>query len=237
MNVITWNKAYSIFRRQTIVDHQLYPLGYIDDRFGSDMEEIACQGWRAGDVVWPDLAGGEVDKMLNVRCVGDGFTLMIPLDTTEVHAPSTPDSVLEYAQFTASRNNISAPRNNNSAFAPVNTLHTPLVRPFLTIRSEELASPALRHIYTIDSREVRVWYSYVEEKSNRWTWVEWLKLRRETRPERQRNPLRPNFTIPQDFKLPSSWDYADDQIPRWYREWELAQAADRSSLVTKLGRR
>ncbi|KAL8290982.1 hypothetical protein RB601_003668 [Gaeumannomyces tritici] len=105
VNFITWNKAYSIFPRQTLINHQFYPLRFDDrfDYFGSTLKELSNQGWTARDIIWPDFPGAP--KIDGLRRVGDNSTLVIRLDTNSVQPPSTPDFTIEYSQFRVSQPN------------------------------------------------------------------------------------------------------------------------------------
>lgn len=65
------------------------------------------------------------------------------------------------------------------------------------------------------------------KKKNRWTWLETCKLapveEHTSTAEPRRDP--PPFVdqrriLLQDFEYAPSWDFASDQIPRWYDERE-----------------
>jgi hypothetical protein len=79
-----------------------------------------------------------------------------------------------------------------------------------------MSSVAMRHDFTTGSAP---WRLYLTERLQRWAWLELYKLKPENRPFQVAN-LVPVVSDLQDFEVPESWDYADDQIPRWYREWE-----------------
>ncbi|RBR22568.1 hypothetical protein FVER53590_00052 [Fusarium verticillioides] len=56
LNLITWNKAYCIFPRQTLIKHEFYPLRPLDDDFGSELSDLSLHGWTNRDIIWPDHA-------------------------------------------------------------------------------------------------------------------------------------------------------------------------------------
>ncbi|KAK0744792.1 hypothetical protein B0T21DRAFT_407864 [Apiosordaria backusii] len=121
--------------------------------------------------------------------------------TDSVQAPSTPDSVIEYAQFDVLAKYLGPHRSRDR---------------FLRIRAEKLASPAIRHGYvTADTG----WRSYAAERLRRWSWLELYKLEPRSRPFLSTS-MYPLVSDIQMSQVPQSWDYADDQIPVWYREWE-----------------
>ncbi|RYP26154.1 hypothetical protein DL767_008150 [Monosporascus sp. MG133] len=207
----------------TLINHQFYPLGSLDNDFGSNLKELANQGWTTRDIIWPDFASGKARKFAGLRRVGGSSTLVIPLDIGSIQAPSTPDFSIEYAQFEVSWNErqLSGHQNifrqNQFHQGPLQNRYSRNL--FLTIRSEEMVSPAVRHGYTTASTG---WHSYVTDRLRRWAWLELYKLGSENPLLQVTDPLSSDVSIPEDFELPQSWDYADDQIPGWYREWEQA---------------
>jgi hypothetical protein len=68
----------------------------------------------------------------------------------------------------------------------------------------------------------------VTERLQRWVWLELLKLKAGERPEQFENgiPDYSDISLPSDFQPPETWDYADDQIPAWYKEWEETLAKE-----------
>ncbi|KAI1496142.1 hypothetical protein F5X99DRAFT_422356 [Biscogniauxia marginata] len=222
VNFITWNKAYSIFPQQTLINHQFYPLRSLDDGFGSNLNELASQGWTTRNMIWPDLAGEEVGKIEGLRRVGDSSTLVILLNTDSIQAPSTPDFVIDYAQFDISGSNwqnFYHPNRFSQSQSQQLLGNTGTRNRFLKIQAEDMSLSAVRHSYTISSS---FWKSYVTERLRRWAWLELYKLKSENRPLQSTDvyPLISDVFIPQAFKMPRSWDFADDQIPQWYHEWE-----------------
>lgn len=140
------------------------------------------------------------------------------LDTNSVQTPSTPDFIIEYAQFRVVQNQrwpgifpdrilLNSPQNQ----APQDS--------FLNIQANKLTSPAIRYSYTTASTG---WSSYVGDRLLRWAWLEWYKMEREgpTSLPATTFPLISAAPIPEDFETLQAWDYADCQIPGWYREWE-----------------
>ncbi|KAJ9131066.1 hypothetical protein NKR23_g11892 [Pleurostoma richardsiae] len=102
INLITWNKAYSIFARQTLINHQFFPLRSLGDDFGSNLNELSNQEWTTRNLVWADFAGAEVRKIEGLRRVGDRSTLVILLDTDSVQARLLASPVTRYSYTAAS---------------------------------------------------------------------------------------------------------------------------------------
>ncbi|KAJ2990846.1 hypothetical protein NUW58_g2756 [Xylaria curta] len=241
INFITWNKAYSLFPRQTLLDHQFYPLGSLDNGFGSGLSELAHHGWTTRDIVWPDLADKTACKVKGrLRRVGDNSSLVISLDTSSVQRPSAPDSVIEYAQFRVEGRGspneddhdglqgFQNPRPIGGFRVVPSQSRDPNLRKFLTIQAQKVTSAAVRSIFTTASSE---WRTYLTDRLNRWAWLEFYKLESDNRPALPPRALPLVSDVP-DFELPQSWDYADDQIPRWYQEWE-----EKNSVKVKRGER
>jgi hypothetical protein len=151
----------------------------------------------------------QVRKLGGNRRIGDPSSLVIPLDTSSVQQASTPDSVIEYAQFTIHGGQS---YGRKSRYQPARN-HVP------HIQIQSLESPALRHIQHATSEP---WRTYVTERLQRWVWVESYKLKEAERPLQflVGIPDHSRITLPEEFTVPETWDYADDQIPLWYQEWE-----------------
>lgn len=227
VNFITWNKAYSIFPIQTLIHRKCHALRLWNDEFGSLLREQVSQGWTNRDVIWPELRTDARHRIRNGhRRVGDQSSLTISLDTKNVQKASTPDSAIEFAQFEI----FTEPE---SPFTQVRLER----RGSPGIRVQELKSPALRHGYTFASSS---WHKFVIERLQRWVWLELLKLKAGERPEQFENgiPNHSDIYLPSDFQS-ETWDYADDQIPAWYKEWEqtLAEKTDVFGQNQYIGRR
>ena len=52
-----------------------------------------------------------------------------------------------------------------------------------------------------------------------------IEGRRAPRTIREQYTIRSRYLLPSDFE-PGTWDYADDQIPAWYKEWEQTPAEE-----------
>lgn len=73
----------------------------------------------------------------------------------------------------------------------------------------------------------------MRRKLTRWMWIEALKLDEHEREAGFPDGISslPFFDLTDDFVPPETWDYADDQIPIWYEEWQ-----EEESLKLKLAR-
>lgn len=167
----------------------------MDDGFASTLRAYSRQGWSARDMVWPESGKDQVREVGGIRRVGDSLSLVIPLETNSVQPASTPDHVIENSQFEVAR-----PR---PGWVSDHELH---------IQVYQIKSAALRHMYIV-SKDM----GYVEVKLKRWIWFELHRLEPAERPEQfvQRIPNFRNLVLPEEFKMPESWDYADDQLSLW----------------------
>ena len=192
------------------MDHKLLPLRNLDDGFGSVLQQFSLIGWTNRDILWPEIEGEKDRKIGGSRRVGDTSSLVVVLDVGGVRPASTPDFVIEHAQFQViSELSYQAPRSEN---------HLP------QIRAKALLSPALRHGYTTYSSS-NSWPSYLTPRLEQWFRVEIYKLDPDRRPVHLRDgvprfPRQSDLVFPNGYTPPESWDYADDQIPVWYRQWE-----------------
>ncbi|KAH7180276.1 hypothetical protein DER46DRAFT_693395 [Fusarium sp. MPI-SDFR-AT-0072] len=248
VNVITWNKAYCIFPHQTLIKHEFYPLRPLDDDFGSELSELSLHGWTTRDIIWPDHVRQKFQNFLPVRRVGDSSSLVIALDTNSVVTQAVPDYVIEFSQFEISGDGLLSHtgvtgfghnqlgqnhlRQNQfgqaqfgqaqfgqAQFGQTQFQNTAPRWSFLQTKAKELSSPALYHCYITASSE---WRDFVSQRVRRWAWLEVYKVEQRDRPVQPLAsvPMVSEVSIPQGFEFPQSWDYADDQIPIWYRQWE-----------------
>jgi hypothetical protein len=222
-NVITWNKAYSIFPRQTLVDHKFFPLRSLDDEFGTELSELSLQGWTARDIIWPDHDKEKVDDVVGIRRIGDKRSLVIPLDTESVVTPSASDDVIELTQFEISERFNSPSRiGYDHRFGHTAIQNSATKSTSLQIQTKTLTSSVLRYDYTTADNK---WYKFAIERTQRWAWLELYKLKQEDRPtqDTMSSPLISDISITADFEPPQSWDYADDQMMAWYQMWEKSK--------------
>ncbi|KAJ0127582.1 Maleylacetate reductase [Fusarium oxysporum f. sp. albedinis] len=221
INAITWNKAYSVFPRQTLIKHEFYPLRPLDNDFGSELSELSPQGWTTRDIVWPDHARDKLRNLIGVRRVGGSSSLVIPLDTTSVTTQPVPDYIIEYAQFEILGDGLQYRQTQIglSQFGQNNFQNNAPRWSYLQIKAKELSSPAFCHCYITTSSG---WRDFVSERVLRWAWLELYKIEQTNRPAQPLAsfPLVSDVSISTEFEFPQSWDYADDQIPIWYRQWK-----------------
>ncbi|RYP62277.1 hypothetical protein DL771_009807 [Monosporascus sp. 5C6A] len=240
INFISWNKAFSIFPRLTFMEHETLPLRTIPSPMPQMMKywnvslnRCSRLGWRVrslppnkqvdrkllGDI-WHDHFGDSACSL--GRRVGDYNTWMVPLDTTSVATPATPDFVLEYASFSM------RPQSSQPMHTPVQFYE----QMAYSIDVQEFCSPVLRYRYVYGPVLVKesmsgggTQYRYLLEPVwgslnpmfKRATLIQLCKL---DEPERQR-VLRgigwPPDLVPEPvFEKPETWDYMDDEVPKWF---------------------
>jgi hypothetical protein len=151
--------------------------------------------------------------------------LVIPLITQNIQQASKPDFMVEYAQFEV--------YIGINSFLPRERLELPGC---LQLRLQGLVSPVLGHGYTFASNS---WKDYAMERLNCWACIELYKLEPGQRPEQFTNGIshHSQVSLPRDFRVPKTWDFADDQIPVWYLEWEQTQKEGNSDQKRERRRR
>ena len=212
-----------MFPLETLVKHRFFPLKSFDDGFGSRLNELSYEGWTTRDIIWPDFNNAECSKVTGLRRIGDRSTLTISLNIDAVTSSSIPDTVVQYAQFDVSKDAQPPPQRHprgggftqGRGFMQPPTPTSP-IGSFLRLRADQMSSQATRYAYTTGSSD---WSGYLTGRLNRWAWLELFKVGRESTHWRQSNAIPLVSEIP-NFVRPDSWDYADDQIPNWYMEWE-----------------
>lgn len=223
----------------------------MDDNFGSVLHELGDQCWTTRDMVWPDLTeDAQVQKIQGFRRVGCRSSLVVPLSSIALPQAPMPDFVIEYGQFEVATKPQNAPGAIQNGFAQQGPARWPARQqpnPFQQnqplqgqppqdqsprIRLYGLTSPTLRYEYAVASNP---WKEYVMQRLRRWTWVELHKLEPRTRPEQFVGgiPHPSHASLLEVFQVPDTWDYADDQMPKWYQEWEQAKVESSPSRFSR----
>lgn len=98
VNIITWNKAYSIFPLITFIQYRGYLLQPLHDGSSPFISKYTRRGWKIQEIVWPE--DWKVNHSIQpYRRIGDRYTWTISLDTSKVSWSQTPDYVLEHSCF------------------------------------------------------------------------------------------------------------------------------------------
>ncbi|KAF4470444.1 hypothetical protein FALBO_2654 [Fusarium albosuccineum] len=204
-NVISWNKAYSLFPILTIMLHKFYPLKPFDNKFSQTLQRYAKRGWTTRDILWPDLTDQGIPQK-ECRQISDSNSLIIELGQSP-RGNFTPDYILESAIFSVIRE-----ANNTSGRGRT-----------LLMSIEPVRSIALRYIHTngASGTYCKRWEKFLHERLDRWIYIEIVRLNPEQRPRGfYWTSGQYHVSIPKTYTLPDTWDYVDDQIIAWFREWE-----------------
>jgi hypothetical protein len=205
LNFISWNKAYSLLPIPTVVFHKFYPLKPFDDALGQSLRQRAKWGWTTRDLLWPDLTTQYISTE-ECRQIGGPRSLIIRLGDIPP-GNYIPDYILEGSVYSVLWKDISSTR-----------------RLSVTIRLRS-SSNALHYAHT-NGGEIghgcKDWERFLRERLDRWTYVEVAKMDSDQQPPGSHHMAPGNYqvSIPANYQLPETWDYADDQIIPWFQEWE-----------------
>ncbi|KAI8716418.1 hypothetical protein NCS52_00935500 [Fusarium sp. LHS14.1] len=207
LNMISWNKAYSLLPIPTILRHKFYPMKSFDNIFGQILRQHAKRGMTTRDMLWPDqttkfIAGKEC------RRVGGPSSLVINLGDVPI-GDYTPDSVLDGSVFS-----VVWESNGGS-------------RRLVVSMQPGVESAALRYAYANGERgpACKAWEKFLRDKLERWVYVEIAKMGQGQRPPGFYFMAPGNYrvSIPSGYEVPDTWDYADDQIVPWFQEWDSTE--------------
>ncbi|KAM3533694.1 hypothetical protein MY4038_003009 [Beauveria bassiana] len=209
LNFVTWNKVYSLFPAATLARHKTYPLRELDDDFGIRLAEFAHQGWTTRDMLWLKLAA-QKPCGIGSRRVGDAYSVSIAVTPHIDSADTTPDFVIEHAAFDVLVGEPTVAKSKRRSAPQIKCSE-------MSIYVRKLESLALRHHFTVGQNNSGSWSNFANERLERWTKIELLKI-----PRRTRGFDVHGFSIPtrSTFWRPKSWDYADDQLPTWYKNFQ-----------------
>jgi hypothetical protein len=212
LNVISWNKAYAIFARDTFLDHKTYMLKPLDRYFETLIRKYNQRGWLWEEIMRPEDHDPST-SIQPIRRLGDRFSWTIPLSTQDVERPQQPDLVLEYSSFTL------RPRRSRSRPATASYL---------------LSTESFQHI-ALNYRFVRPgrldWTSFLADRLYSYANLALLAMKPEDRPvwfspgSRHRRLICVGDQVFYDqktideFRRPEGWRTFDQNIPQWYSQW------------------
>ncbi|KAL6917337.1 hypothetical protein FSST1_008832 [Fusarium sambucinum] len=203
---ISWNKFYCLFPLPTIKWHKVFVLGPFDDYMDITLRKYATSGWTT---IWPDEAP-ELVPQGALQQISGQESLIINFGNSP-RGKFTPDCVLENGIFSigwAAQDYDGHPR------LAVGTL--PMDR-----------DPALRYIHTTGciGMPQASWIGFLTTKLRHWEYLEIMKMDPDARSDCFFLPNRPVMgnwrdclTYIQFYMMPT-WDYADEHISTWFREW------------------
>ena len=218
VNIISWNKAISIFPLPSFIHHKTYLLKAINDRFTGQLTKYSNRGWRTQPVLWPEEATSS-HPIQATRRVGDKFSWTITFNTSDVQKPDVPDTVLDHLCFSI---NQQRPQSYKEVA-------------YYSIRASLFISIVLKYEYTyiaeVDS-PFDFFVSFVAPRIQVLSRVELLKLGFEDTGQHHDEQL---WMLQGKFVIPPSWTFYDDQIATWYRTWQQqSRASDLEELSWKI---
>ena len=212
-NIMSWNKAYSLFALPTFVLKTCYSLQAWGERSSNSAQILSGRGLNVQGVLWPE------DKRRNHpirerRRVGDRYTWTIPFDTRKVQTSKTPDYVLEYACF-----GCIALDGEYDDKEPYDDLGGQVRHYSLNMQMFE--AKVLRYVYSFGEFSMQ---KFFEARLHAFTILELHKLNATERPPDYEEILLITsdmiYYALEGFIPPASWTYRDDEVPKWYKAWE-----------------
>lgn len=187
-------------------------LQKLDDQRGKNLAKYRKRGWRIQDVVWE----GEdaVPALEGLRRVGDHHTWIIPLDTSGVEVPRTPDFVLEHAGFMIKKSS-DAQQDIDNGLSHMERYE---------INTKRVGGEVLKFEYLCGSLE---WSRFLTDRVLRLTELELFKENPDLRPHNFRELIEyPSSPRWQDFPKTVRWTYYDEEVPTWYAQWLAFHGAE-----------
>ena len=222
VNIMSWNKAYSVFALPTFILKTCYLLRFWDERAANAANFLSRKGLNVQGVLWPE------DKRRNHpirarRRVGDRYTWTIPFDTKKVQTSKTPDYVLEHACFECIGQELEYDDNE-----PYPDLEGEIRNYYISMGM--LESKVLKYSYAFGEFAMQ---EFFKARLHASTILELRKLNAAERPPDYEQIL-PSSSDDIDYALrgfnpPTSWIYRDDEFPKWYKAWEMHKPEDADS--------
>lgn len=204
VNILSWNKAYSVFPLPTFIQHKCYLLQTFDEVCQEEARYRSRLGWKVQGVMWPEERRRN-HPIRERRRVGDRYTWTIPFDTRKVESSKTPDYVLEHACFTM---DLSKGYDDDEVYDGKGGVRN------YAIELDARESRSLKHTYLLGNDG----WDFISRRLHSFTILELRKMDPAKRPTNYNQILEnlDNF----DFSPDASWTYPDDEIPTWYKAFE-----------------
>ncbi|KAF4556481.1 Hypothetical protein D9617_1g083590 [Elsinoe fawcettii] len=225
-NIISWNRAYSLFPRMTFDAYETVPLQPLQDQISIRHRSLSIKGWRTTSYSWIDYM--EQDKLIvprtmprefaqgkhgkGYRRLGDGLSWVLHLDTAAVPTPPTISNLLEYTSMRLFDASSDDTLNTTVGTAAWST-HWAL------LKGEVLKAHCLRHEWSIAPdltvRSVSI-HDELDWKFRRESCTQLLKMDVADRVALFQCE-EPHYSILEQVKFdkPDGWDYHDHVIPEY----------------------
>ena len=207
VNVVSWNKAYSVFPLPTFILKTCYLLKSWNECTVNSAQVLSRRGLNVQGVMWPE-DNRRNHPIRRRRRIDDRYTWKIPFDARNVQTSTTPDYVLEYACFEVLGLGTDFFDDEEGE-----------VRNYI-VSMEMLNSKVLKYSHAYGDDEM---LEFFMARLHAATVLEIHKLNAAERPPDYVHILKTSFNIDydlRDFNPPTSWSYRDDDIPKWYKAFE-----------------
>jgi hypothetical protein len=221
LNIITWNKAYCVFARETLVQRKTFMLKPVDEYFEKLLRKYHERGFIHEQIIRAE-DHSPTSGLQRVRRIGDEHTLVLKLPTDGVRPKNrVADTVIEYSGFDLSP--ISGGRNR----APICSYE---------IGTTEFRHLALQHAHCVPTN--LDWWDFLGPRLHDAAKMGLLVMKPADRPNWFANRSEPYCYYPnlggehefENFQKPTGWRDHDVDIPRWYNQWYSQLAADKKKL-------
>jgi hypothetical protein len=232
VNIVTWNKAYCLFPKETLLEKKTYFLKPMNDYFETLLRKYVRRGWVLEDIVRREDHTPN-SSIQPVRRLGDRFTWTVRLPMENLEQSERPDFVLEHSMFALEWEHIGYDTPG----------HINICRRYY-IRAKPFEHIALDHRFVAAPYPAPLdrapkypnWTDFLADRLHERAISGLLAIEPDERPEwctlsQDPNPYevdhlfyclrRDDFALIRDFKRPPSWRTFDEDVPKWYQQWAL----------------
>ena len=210
VNVISWNKAYSIYPMATLGEHRAYIQRSLQGQpiLCSFLPKYEQRGWTLFHDEPPDVRLPQPSQSIRqTRAVNDRFTLIIPLRTDGIVPAETPDYVLELSHF-----NISPCKREIESFEGQDITYDRY-----SVNTNFLVASVLKHGFVCGP----AWRGWLGKMMDYKTLEELHKLPVSLRPLDFSHLVQEPKGIHKYLNIvrPDTWKYYDYEIPELFEHW------------------
>jgi hypothetical protein len=238
INLISWNKAFSLFPYSTFVKQEAYLTQTLsDDRAKIIAELHDYEGVKTKTLCWEKMDTPGYKTIRRHRRICDKYTWVMDLNTTGVEDPGIPDAVLESSTFQLRRWTVEAD----------GYLGTDEPVPRYVVDCAQFLHPVLKYSYVVlveggdhddltPVSPLRQQCIELAARLNEATMIEMMKIPSTKRPPEYNQLIAGQVeanNLRGRFELPKNWTFYDKEImealaSEWGAQMKLEEEAEKS---------
>lgn len=228
LNIITWNKAYCLFPRETLHQRKTYMLKHVDNYFVRLIRKYSDRGFQCEETMSEENYSA-ASGLQESRRIGDKHTMILDLPTDGLlPEKALPDHVLENSVFVmAPRRGLEHDSLSNYVITANSFQHLGLDHP-VTYGADRGRWMEYLAVHLHDRAHANIICMKPDQRP-----IWWKGYKTRTHGQDHYEFYRNNGAwIFADFEKPHGWRNYDDQVAMWYEDWLAEVSEEDKKLIT-----